>query len=29
MCFWARSWELVESSREFVAGLLGGHARQG
>lgn len=22
MCFWAGSWELVESSREFVAGLL-------
>jgi len=23
MCFWAGSWELVESSREFVADLLG------
>src|SRR5438093_2353663 len=22
MCFWAGSWELVEASREFVAGLL-------
>lgn len=22
MCFWAGSWELVDSSREFVAGLL-------
>jgi sugar phosphate isomerase/epimerase len=22
LCFWAGSWELVESSREFVAGLL-------
>jgi sugar phosphate isomerase/epimerase len=29
MCFWARSWELVESSREFVAGLLSRHAPQG
>jgi sugar phosphate isomerase/epimerase len=29
MCFWARSWELVESSREFVAGLLRRHAPQG
>ena len=29
MCFWARSWELVESSREFVAGLLSRHALQG
>jgi sugar phosphate isomerase/epimerase len=26
MCFWAGSWELVESSREFVADLLGRHA---
>ena len=23
MCFWAGSWELVESSRDFVADLLG------
>jgi hypothetical protein len=23
MCFWAGSWELVESSRAFVADLLG------
>jgi sugar phosphate isomerase/epimerase len=23
MCFWAGSWELVESSRQFVADLLG------
>jgi sugar phosphate isomerase/epimerase len=23
MCFWAGSWDLVESSRDFVAGLLG------
>jgi sugar phosphate isomerase/epimerase len=23
MCFWAGSWDLVESSREFVADLLG------
>ena len=27
MCFWAGSWELVESSREFVAGLLASHVR--
>jgi sugar phosphate isomerase/epimerase len=26
MCFQSRSWELVESSREFVAGLLNRHA---
>ncbi len=25
MCFWAGSWELVESSREFVANLLAKH----
>jgi sugar phosphate isomerase/epimerase len=25
MCFWAGSWELVESSREFVAALLQHH----
>jgi sugar phosphate isomerase/epimerase len=25
LCFWARSWDLVESSREFVAGLLSRH----
>ena len=29
MCFWAKSWELVESSREFVAGLLSRHALRG
>ncbi len=26
MCFWAGSWDLVESSREFVANLLGSRA---
>ncbi len=26
MCFWAGSWELVESSRAFVADLLGAKA---
>ncbi|MGD1071870.1 MAG: sugar phosphate isomerase/epimerase family protein [Bryobacteraceae bacterium] len=25
MCFWAGSWELVEASRKFVAGLLARH----
>ena len=29
MCFLAQSWELVESSREFVAGLLRRHALPG
>jgi sugar phosphate isomerase/epimerase len=27
MCFWAGSWDLVESSREFVAALLGKYSR--
>ena len=26
MCFWAGSWELVESSLQFVRTLLGSHA---
>jgi sugar phosphate isomerase/epimerase len=26
LCFWAGAWELVEPSREFVAGLLQRHA---
>jgi sugar phosphate isomerase/epimerase len=26
MCFLARSWELVDSSREFLAGLLDRHS---
>jgi hypothetical protein len=26
MCFWAGSWELVESSIAFVRGLLGERA---
>ena len=29
LCFWAGSWELVESSREFVKGLLARHAKMG
>lgn len=29
MCFWEGSWELVESSREFVANLLRSHALVG
>jgi sugar phosphate isomerase/epimerase len=29
MCFWAESWELVESSREFVAKLLNHHVVMG
>jgi sugar phosphate isomerase/epimerase len=29
MCFWARSWDLVEPSREFVARLLSRYATRG
>jgi len=29
LCFWAGSWELVESSREFVAGLLRRYSSKG
>lgn len=29
MCFWAGSWELVESSREYVLDLLGSNAAAG